>query len=103
MPVMLGRRARTLRRPWAPAAAVALGLAASAAGCGRGEARLGERCEVDRDCARGLCVDGVAGQHPACTVSCAENRDCPEGWSCSAVTQANVVVCARGSATPFGR
>ncbi|MBX7193549.1 MAG: hypothetical protein K1X94_15950 [Sandaracinaceae bacterium] len=71
--------------------------------CGRGEARTGERCERDRDCARGLCVEGVAGPRGTCTVSCAADDECPEGWSCSGVTQSNVVICARGTATPFGR
>ncbi len=73
------------------------------AGCGRGDARTGAPCSRDTDCAHGLCVAGVAGQEPACTISCMESEDCPEGWTCSGVTQRNVVVCARGSATPFGR
>lgn len=82
---------------------LALGLALSVSGCGRGSARTGERCGSDRDCARGLCVAGIAGGGPACTVSCGADDECPEGWSCSGVTQANVVVCARGGSTPFGR
>ncbi|MBN8612179.1 MAG: hypothetical protein J0L92_16410 [Deltaproteobacteria bacterium] len=72
------------------------------ASCGRGDARTGERCRSDRECARGLCVAGVAGERGACTVSCGGDDECPEGWSCTGVTQANVVVCSRGSATPFG-
>jgi len=79
-------------------------LALASAGCGRGSARTGQRCAADRDCARGLCVAGIAGgDHPVCTISCAGDDECPEGWSCSSVTQANIVVCARGSSTPFGR
>ena len=72
-------------------------------GCGRGDARTGERCAQDRDCARGLCVAGVSGEHPVCTVSCGSDDECPSGWSCTGVTQANVVVCSRRAATPFGR
>jgi hypothetical protein len=74
--------------------------------CGRGDARTGERCSRDRDCARGLCVAGVAGvagAQGACTVSCGSDEECPRGWSCTGVTQANVVVCSQGAATPFGR
>jgi hypothetical protein len=82
--------------------ALALSLA-TLFGCGRGDARTGERCAQDRDCARGLCVAGVAGQNAACTVSCGSDDECPDGWSCTGVTQANVVVCSRGAATPFGR
>jgi hypothetical protein len=80
-----------------------LALLLLAACGGRGDGRVGERCGRDRDCARGLCVAGVAGPEPACTISCMGDDDCLEGWSCSGVTQANVVVCARGGATPFGR
>lgn len=71
--------------------------------CGRGDARTGEPCSRDEDCAHGLCVEGAGGPHALCTVSCASERDCPEGWSCSGVTQANVLICTRGNATPFGR
>lgn len=70
--------------------------------CGGGDARLGEPCESDDDCARGLCVGGVNGDRPACTRSCAGNEDCPHGWSCSGVTQNQVLVCSHGAATPFG-
>lgn len=82
---------------------VLLLLALTPSGCGRGSARTGERCGGDRECARGLCVAGIAGSGGACTVSCAADDECPQGWSCSGVTQANVVVCARGGSTPFGR
>lgn len=72
-------------------------------GCaGRGEARFGQRCERDADCQRGLCVAGVAGDAPVCTTSCGGRADCPGGWSCNGVTQANVIVCSKGAATPFG-
>ncbi len=70
--------------------------------CGRGDARTGQPCDGDRACARGLCVAGVAGPSGACTVSCGDDDECPQGWTCSGVTQNNVVVCSRGNATPFG-
>jgi hypothetical protein len=83
---------------------LAIVLAAFGWGCGgRGEKRFGERCYNDVECARGLCVAGARGDHAICTKSCARASDCPEGWSCSGVTADNVLVCAHGSATPFGQ
>lgn len=85
---------------------IGLGIAALVAvlGCGgRGDKRFGERCYNDVECARGLCVAGARGDQPICTKSCARASDCPEGWSCSGVTADNVLVCAHGSGTPFGR
>lgn len=83
--------------------ALALTLAALAAGCsrGRGDKRHGERCRDDRECSRGLCVAGVHGDEAVCTVSCASDSECPQGWTCHGVTQANVLVCSHGGATPF--
>lgn len=82
---------------------VALFALVLVAGCGgRGNVRFGERCHSDEECARGLCVAGVAGHNAVCTISCATGDDCPTGWSCHGVTQANVVVCAAGASTPFG-
>lgn len=80
-----------------------IALAVLAAGCAapRGDTRFGERCAGDRECQRGLCVSGVHGDAPVCTISCARETDCPQGWSCHGVTQANVLVCAFGGATPF--
>jgi hypothetical protein len=80
-------------------------LLLGAAACGqgsRGAARTGESCGVDRDCAHGLCVAGVSGPHARCTISCASQTDCPQGWSCTGVTQRNVLVCQRGDPTPLG-
>lgn len=71
------------------------------AACGRGEARHGEPCRDDRECARGLCVAGVRGDQPVCTISCASDAECPRAWSCHGVTTRNVLVCAYGSSTPF--
>ena len=93
----------------APAALLAGGLGAvglwalATAGCGgRGDVRFGKPCRADSDCQRGLCVAGVAGDAPVCTTSCGGRNDCPGGWSCNGVTQANIVVCSKGAATPFG-
>lgn len=69
---------------------------------GRGERRFGEHCQSDTECQHGLCVAGVNGAAAVCTLSCARAADCPEGWSCHGVTQANVLVCAAGASTPFG-
>ena len=74
-------------------------------GCGppdRGTKRTGDPCGADLECAHGMCVGGVAGPAPACTVSCGSTEDCPRGWSCSGVTGDRVLVCARGHSTPFG-
>jgi hypothetical protein len=80
----------------------ALLLVAAACG-GRGEQGMGEPCEADGDCARGLCVAGVASGSGACTVSCMPGGDdCPDGWHCSAATGRGVVVCSKQRATPFG-
>jgi len=82
-----------------------LGLLLLLSGCEEtpGEAAIGAACEADGDCASLLCVGGIAGPEGACTRSCGESSDCPEGWSCGAVTQNNVVVCRRGASTPFGQ
>jgi len=96
-----GVRRFALRLPTPSALGVLLLLAA--AGCGgRGQARFGQPCARDADCQRGLCVGGVAGDAPVCTTSCGGRNDCPGGWSCNGVTQANVVVCSKGAAMPFG-
>ncbi len=81
--------------------AVLLGLLALACGV-RGERRFGEHCASDQECKRGLCVAGVSGDEPVCTTSCGGSADCPTGWSCTGVTQRNVLVCAAGGNTPFG-
>jgi len=82
---------------WCVAAALLL------VGCNtsRGELRTGDRCRDDRQCARGLCVAGVRGDAPVCTVSCAGDGECPRGWSCHGVTTQSVLVCAYGGSTPF--
>lgn len=69
---------------------------------GRGDAAFGDPCEGNDTCAEGLCIAGVDGNEPVCTKSCATSDECPEGWSCSGVTQARVLVCSHSPATPFG-
>lgn len=73
------------------------------AGCGvaRGDQGFGEPCTDDRQCRRGLCVAGVHGDAPVCTISCASDDECPRRWSCHGVTQASILVCAFGGSTPF--
>lgn len=98
-----GRSDRLARVRFA-AALLALCFALTLAGCGeeeRGDARFGEPCASDSECAAGLCVGGVDGDAPRCTRSCATGTQCPQGWSCSGVTEAGVVVCQKGRATPF--
>lgn len=87
----------TLLRP----ALIALFLLAAGCSSARGNTQFGERCGDDRECQRGLCVSGVRGDAPVCTVSCAGDTECPQGWSCHGVTQANVLVCSHGGSTPF--
>ncbi len=73
-------------------------------GCGaRGQGAVGEACTHREQCSSGLCVAGLGQEDPRCTRSCRSSEDCPEGWSCSGVTDENVVICQPGAATPFGR
>jgi hypothetical protein len=80
-----------------------LALALSACEESPGVGATGDPCTGNGDCASLLCVGGIAGPDGICTVSCAANEECPEGWSCGAVTEGNVVVCRRGASTPFGQ
>lgn len=85
--------------------AVAVAAALLAGGCGdddTGTKGFGNRCAADGECESGLCVGGVDGKEPVCTRSCRNKNDCPDGWSCSGVTQDDVLVCQHGPATPFG-
>lgn len=88
------------RRPRPALAALVLALLAGCSSA-RGDVEFGERCADDRACRRGLCVSGVHGDAPVCTISCAGDDQCPQGWSCHGVTQSNVLVCAFGGSTPF--
>lgn len=80
---------------------IVLFVASAACAAPRGDTQFGERCGDDRECQRGLCVSGVQGDAPVCTISCARDTECPQGWSCHGVTQSNVLVCASGGSTPF--
>ncbi len=64
---------------------------------------FGHACLDDDDCFRGLlCVAAVQGaKKGTCTKSCGAESECPEGWSCGAVTQRGVLTCRRGSSVPF--
>jgi hypothetical protein len=70
--------------------------------CG-GDVAFGDPCRGHEDCADdGRCVEGVAGPDAVCTKTCSSDDACPEGWSCSVATEAGLLVCRQGSATPFG-
>ncbi len=75
---------------------------ALACGGGHGDKRTGEPCSSNDECRHGLCIGGVDGEEATCTRSCANTAECPRGWSCSGVTQDNVLVCTHGAPTPFG-
>lgn len=81
---------------------VSIGLALVGCTRERGDGQMGDPCRSDFDCARGYCVAGVSGHDPVCTITCGRNGDCPDGWSCSGVTERGVVVCSLGASTPFG-
>ena len=83
--------------------ALLAGLLTVLASCGgRGDKTIGDPCASASECQEGLCVGGQAGEDPVCTVSCGRTEDCPRGWSCSGVTEGNVLVCSHGAPTPFG-
>ncbi len=90
-------------RPFLLFALLLAGLSAVGCTSRHGHGKTGQRCSADTDCMHGLCVAGVNGKGPACTVSCAKSEQCPHGWSCSALTKNNVLVCRKGAATPFGQ
>lgn len=50
----------------------------------------GQACEVNEDCAGGLCA--VLGELTFCTATCTDASDCPAGFSCS--DAGGVTVCA---------
>ena len=83
-------------------AALLLSLAAAACATERGDKHVGEPCTDAAECRHALCVEGVGGETAVCTRSCSTASDCPRGWACAGVTDDNVLVCTRGSPTPFG-
>ncbi|MEM1418159.1 MAG: hypothetical protein AAGH15_24905 [Myxococcota bacterium] len=85
-------------------AVLLVAAACLSAGCSpRGEGAVGDECAHRDECATGLCVAGLGQEAARCTRSCRRSSECPEGWSCSGVTDENVVICQPGAATPFGR
>jgi len=77
-------------------------LLLSCAACG-GDVAVGDPCRSHEDCVDdGRCVEGVAGPAAVCTRTCSSDEGCPEGWSCSVATEEGLLVCRKGSATPFG-
>ncbi|MEO0324447.1 MAG: hypothetical protein AAF447_15910 [Myxococcota bacterium] len=85
-------------------AALLTGALLVAPGCaGAREGAVGDACAHRNECASGLCVAGLGAEGARCTRSCRTSAQCPEGWSCSGVTDENVVICQPGAATPFGR
>lgn len=82
--------------------ALALALLLTTFGCG-GDVAFGDPCQGHDECADdGRCVEGVAGPDAVCTKTCGSDDACPDGWSCSVATEDGLLVCRRGSATPFG-
>ncbi len=51
---------------------------------GGGEALPGDPCDVDGDCASGLCIEPVGLDERLCTSLCDSDADCPDDrtWSC---------------------
>lgn len=82
--------------------ALALGACGQGEQAGAGDREVGEACTAAAQCEHGLCAAGVAGEEPVCTRSCGDTSECPRGWSCSGVTDDNVLVCQRGAGNPFG-
>ena len=81
---------------------LALAWLLSSTACG-GDVAFGDPCQRHDACADdGHCVEGVAGPDAVCTKSCSSDDACPEGWSCSVATEGGLLVCRRGTATPFG-
>lgn len=68
------------------------------------ELKFGEKCKKDVQCRSNLCLFlSPDSEYGFCTLSCAKNEDCPQGYSCSSVTNKGVVVCSPLPSTPFGR
>lgn len=54
----------------------------SIAACGAEKAATGDPCVSDADCADARCETGGSFPDGVCTPSCANNADCPSGFSC---------------------
>lgn len=63
---------------------------------------IGARCDSDEACSSGNCVgDGSGRPFGRCTRPCAESSDCPDGWSCGAITTRGEAVCVEGDGIPL--
>jgi hypothetical protein len=101
---MLSLFYRNLHRPWKALAALA--LIAILCGCrdkGPTDLDVGHKCMQSRECGSGICLFPTqVSKEGRCSRPCTASTDCPEGWSCTAITQNGVMVCQEGPATPFG-
>ncbi|MGK0360066.1 MAG: hypothetical protein ACI9U2_002372 [Bradymonadia bacterium] len=52
--------------------------------CGHpvGDARPGQRCDADESPCTSGCANGLCFGDDTCSAVCAQDRDCPAGWSC---------------------
>ena len=93
------------RSLWKGAAILAL-ILMPLAGCKKGgpsNLSLAQPCTESHQCRSGICLfQTPASEDGLCTKPCISGKECPEGWSCTAVTQDGVIVCQQGNSTPFG-
>lgn len=65
--------------------------------------QFGSRCQNDYECKSSLCVSlSKNADYGLCTKSCTTGDDCPEGYSCTGLTNKGIVICQPGAANPFG-
>jgi len=92
------------RSLWKGAAIIAL-ILLPLAGCKKGPSNLSlaQPCTESNQCRSGICLFLTpASEDGLCTKPCTGGSECPEGWSCTAVTQEGIMVCQKGHSTPFG-
>jgi hypothetical protein len=64
---------------------------------------FGQACSESSQCESGLCLfEGPEDEEGVCAKPCEDGSDCPDGWSCTGLTQKGELVCQEGPATPFG-
>lgn len=88
----------------ARARAIALVALLGLLGCDKGPRNLSfaAPCTESTQCRSGICLFFSQGSEEGlCSRSCVRNADCPEGWSCTAITQKDVMVCQKGTGMPF--
>ncbi len=82
--------------------AVCLVMVACRAGA-RGDLEFGQECVEASQCQSHVCLmSGPGAEKGVCAQRCEDGKDCPEGWSCTGLTQKGELVCQEGPATPFG-